>query len=81
LREIEKSPFFVFLIFIYIKTVIMKPEYKEKALSHIDGIVNRTRTIQEMLEGKRPSSQSDAIRLTKEIERLLELTQNIVELS
>jgi hypothetical protein len=34
-----------------------------------------------MLEGKRPSNQSDAIRLTKEIERLLEQARNIVELS
>jgi hypothetical protein len=59
----------------------MKPEYKEKALSYMDGIQNRTKTIQEMLEGTRPSSQSDAIRLTKEIERLLEQARNIVELS
>jgi hypothetical protein len=59
----------------------MKPEYKEKALSYMDGINSRTKTIQEMLEGKRPSNQSDAIRLTKEIERLLEQARNIVELS
>ena len=59
----------------------MKPEYKEKALSYMDGVENRTKTIQEMLEGKRPSSQADAIRLTKEIERLLEQARNIVELS
>jgi hypothetical protein len=59
----------------------MKPEYKEKALSYMDGVENRTKTIQEMLEGKRPSSQSDAIRLTKEIERLLEQARGLVELS
>ena len=59
----------------------MKPEYKQKALSYMDGVENRTKTIQEMLEGKRPSSQADAIRLTKEIERLLEQARNIVELS
>jgi len=59
----------------------MKPEYKEKALSYMDGIQNRAKTIQEMLEGARPSNQSDAIRLTKEIERLLEQARNIVELS
>jgi|TARA_B110000971_G_C19620827_1_gene324684 hypothetical protein len=59
----------------------MKPEYKEKALSYMDGIQNRTKTIQEMLEGKRPSNQADAIRLTREIERLLEQAQNIVGLS
>jgi len=59
----------------------MKPEYKEKALSYMDGIQTRTKTIQEMLEGKRPSNQADAIRLTREIERLLEQAQNIVGLS
>lgn len=59
----------------------MKPEYKEKALSYMDGVQSRTKTIQEMLQGTRPSSQADAIRLTKEIERLLEQTRNIVELS
>jgi hypothetical protein len=47
----------------------------------MDGIQNRTKTIQEMLEGKRPSNQADAIRLTREIERLLEQAQNIVGLS
>jgi protein-arginine kinase activator protein McsA len=59
----------------------MKPEYKEKALSYIDGIANRTKTIQEMMEGKRPANQEQAIRLAMEIQRLLEQTQNIVELS
>ena len=59
----------------------MKPEYKEKALSYMDGIQNRTKTIQQMIEGTIPSNQSDAIRLTKEIERLLEQARNIVELS
>lgn len=59
----------------------MKPEYKEKALSYIDGIANRTKTIQDMMEGKRPANQEQAIRLAMEIQRLLEQTQNIVELS
>ena len=59
----------------------MKPEYIEKALSYIDGIANRTKTIQEMMEGKRPANQEQAIRLAMEIQRLLEQTQNIVELS
>ena len=49
----------------------MKPEYKEKALSYIDGIANRTKTIQEMMEGKRPANQEQAIRLAMEIQRLL----------
>jgi len=75
-------PFYFLDIYIYtIKQNNMKPEYKEKALSYMDGVQNRTKTIQEMLEGTRPSSQADAIRLTKEIERLLEQARNIVELS
>jgi hypothetical protein len=59
----------------------MKPAYKEKALNHIEGIENRLNTIQEMLEGKRPSNQSDAIKLANEIQYLLNLSKNIVELS
>lgn len=59
----------------------MKPAYKEKALNHFDGIENRLNTIQEMLEGKRPSNQSDAIKLANEIQYLLNLSKNIVELS
>jgi hypothetical protein len=59
----------------------MKPEYKEKALSYMEGVQNRTKAIQEMMQGKRPANQEQAIRLTMEIERLLEQTKNIVELS
>jgi hypothetical protein len=59
----------------------MKPEYKEKASSYIDGINNRTKVIQEMLEGKRPANQEQAIVLTLEIQRLLEQTQNLIDLS
>ena len=59
----------------------MKPAHKEKALNHIEGIESRLIKIQEMLEGKRPSNQSDAIKLGKEITYLLNLAKNIVELS
>lgn len=59
----------------------MKPAYKEKTLNNIDGIENRLNTIQEMLEGKRPSNQGDAIKLAKEIQYLLNLTKGIVEIS
>jgi hypothetical protein len=34
-----------------------------------------------MLEGKRPANQEQAIRLTIEIQRLLEQTQNLIDLS
>lgn len=59
----------------------MKPAYKEKTLNHIEGMESRLTTIQEMLEGKRPSNQSDAIKLAKEIQYLLNLSKGIVELS
>lgn len=59
----------------------MKPAYKEKALNNIEGIESRLNTIQEMLEGKRPSNQADAIKLGKEIQYILNLTKGIVEIS
>jgi hypothetical protein len=34
-----------------------------------------------MLNGERPANQTEAIKLSKEIERLVELTTNIVDLS
>jgi hypothetical protein len=34
-----------------------------------------------MLDGSRPSNQQEALRLTNQIERLLELTRTLVELS
>jgi hypothetical protein len=59
----------------------MKPEHKEKALSHIDGIENHNKVIKGMLDGSRPSNQQEALRLTNQIERLLELTRTLVELA
>lgn len=59
----------------------MKPEYKEKILSHIEGINARTKAIREMIEGTRPTNQKDAMRFTNEIERLSELVQNLIEVS
>ena len=56
----------------------MKPEYKEKIEGYLEGILNSNKVIAEMLEGKRPSNQSDALKLTKKIERLLELTGNLI---
>jgi hypothetical protein len=56
----------------------MKPEYKEKIEGYLEGILNSNKVIAEMLEGKRPSNQPDAIKLTKKIERLLELTGNLI---
>jgi hypothetical protein len=59
----------------------MKPEHKEKALTHLESVENHTKVIKQMLEGKRPSDQNEALRLTHQIERLLELTKTLVELA
>lgn len=82
-RGVEKSPFFIFTIFIYINKqyVIMKPEHKEKALSHIEAVENHNKVIKGMLDGSRPSDQKEALRLAHQIERLLELTRTLVELA
>jgi len=59
----------------------MKPEYKMRAQEHLEAITKRNKVIAEMLSGERPANQAEAIKLSKEIERLLELTTNIIDLS
>ena len=59
----------------------MKPEYKNRAQENLEAIAKRAKVMSEMLEGQRPANQEEAIRLMKEIERLVELTTNIVDLS
>jgi len=59
----------------------MKPEYKNKAQEHLEAISKRAKVIAEMLKGERPADQAQAIKLSNEIERLVELTTNIVDLS
>jgi len=59
----------------------MKPEYKNKAQEHLEAIAKRAKVIAEMLKGERPADQAHAIKLSNEIERLVELTTNIVDLS
>jgi hypothetical protein len=59
----------------------MKPEYKMRAQENLEAIAKRAKVISEMLNGERPANQAEASTLTKEIERLVELTQNIVDLS
>lgn len=68
-------------LYIELTTKNMKPEYKEKALENINGVHNRIKTIKAMMEGTQPANQQEAIRLAREIEKLLELTSNIVELA
>ena len=59
----------------------MKPEYKNRAQEHLEAITKRNKVINEMLSGERPANQAEAIKLSKEIERLVELTTNIIDLS
>lgn len=59
----------------------MKSEHKERALTHIESIENHNKVIKGMLEGSRPSNQEEALRLTHQIERLLEMTKTLVELA
>jgi hypothetical protein len=59
----------------------MKPEYKTRVQEHLEAITKRAKVISEMLNGQRPANQSEAIKLSNEIERLVELTTNIVDLS
>ena len=59
----------------------MKPEYKNRAQENLEAISKRAKVISEMLNGERPVNQDEAKRAAKEIERLVELTTNIVDLS
>jgi hypothetical protein len=59
----------------------MKSEYKMRAQEHLEAIAKRAKIISEMLNGERPVNQEEAKKASKEIERLVELTTNIVDLS
>jgi hypothetical protein len=59
----------------------MKTEYKQRAQENLEAISKRAKVISEMLHGERPANPEEAKRLAKEIERLVELTTNIVDLS
>ena len=59
----------------------MKPEYKMRAQEHLEAINKRNKIISEMLAGERPVNQAEAIKTTKEIEKLVELVTNIVDLA
>lgn len=59
----------------------MKPEYKNRAQENLEAISKRAKVISEMLNGERPANEEEAKRLAREIERLVELTTNIVDLS
>jgi hypothetical protein len=59
----------------------MKPEHKERALNNLEAIENHNKVIKGMLDGSRPADQNEAVRLTNQIERLLEMTRTLVELA
>ena len=59
----------------------MKTEYKNRAQENLEAIAKRAKVISEMLKGERPANPAEAIKLSSEIERLVELTTNIVDLS
>ena len=59
----------------------MKPEHKQKLLSHLEGVENSSKMIQQMLDGTKPANQETALQLTRNIDRLLEMSRTIVELA
>lgn len=59
----------------------MKEAYKEKVLSHFDGIDLRISKLESMLKGEYPSNNEDRIRMIRESRQLLELSKNLVEVS
>ena len=59
----------------------MKSEYKMRAQDNLEAIAKRAKVIAEMLKGERPANQAEAVKLSNEIEKLVELTTNIVDLS
>jgi hypothetical protein len=59
----------------------MKPEYKNRVQEHLEAIIKRAKIVSQMMEGSRPVNQDEAKKSLKEIERLVELTQNIVDVS
>jgi hypothetical protein len=59
----------------------MKQEYKMRAQENLEAITKRAKVIAEMLKGERPANQAEAVKLSNEIEKLVELTTNLVDLS
>lgn len=59
----------------------MKPEYKERVTSNIEAITKRANIVLDMMEGRQPAEQDRAIKLMKEIKRLAELSNDIVDIS
>ena len=60
---------------------ILENYERAKLKVNLESIAKRAKVISEMLRGERPANQAEATKLATEIERLVELTQNIVDLS
>ena len=52
-----------------------------RAQENLEAITKRAKVIAEMLKGERPANQTEAVKLSNEIEKLVELTTNLVDLS
>ena len=52
-----------------------------RAQDNLEAITKRAKVIAEMLKGERPANQAEAVKLSNEIEKLVELTTNLVDLS
>jgi hypothetical protein len=59
----------------------MKIEYKERVLENLNGIENKVQIVLEMLEGKRPANQKEAMKLVHDLKQLVENSRNIVDIS
>ena len=59
----------------------MKTEYKERVLQNLNGIEKKADIVLEMMEGKRPANQKEAMRLIHDLKQLIDNSKNIVELS
>ena len=47
----------------------MKQEYKMRAQENLEAITKRAKVIAEMLKGERPANQTEAVKLSNEINR------------
>lgn len=59
----------------------MKSQHKENALNHLESIAKHNKVIKEMLSGDRPPNQKEAFKLNNQIDRLVEITKNLIDLS
>jgi len=60
---------------------MMKPEYKQRVQENLEAINKRIAVVHEMMEGQRPANQNEAIKMMVDVQRLIEQTTNIVDLS